>query len=119
APEPAAAAPAPRLSGERRSEPVVRTAAGLPSRTTKVQAPAPVPAPAAAPAPAPVTVPGARPALPERVPQTHIAEQLREPRAAETPVRQDAATPEEVADAWADYEHGTQTVEEELRRDRP
>ncbi|MFD9262627.1 hypothetical protein ACFVZQ_29755, partial [Streptomyces sp. NPDC059538] len=73
----------------------------------------PVPAPAPAPALA------GRPALPERVPQTHIAEQLREPRAQETVVRPDTATPEEVADAWADYEQGTQTVEEELRRDQP
>lgn len=94
------AVPAPRPP-----EPVPHTAAGLPSRRTK--------------APAAVLEPGVRPALPERVPQTHIAAQLRAPRAPETPVRQDAATPEEVADAWADYEHGTQTVEEELRRDRP
>ncbi|MFD7555250.1 nitrate- and nitrite sensing domain-containing protein [Streptomyces sp. NPDC059835] len=120
-PEPAAVAPAPRPSVERRPEPVVRTAAGLPSRTTKAHTKAHTKADTKADtkAPAPVTVPGARPALPERVPQTHIAQQLREPRAAETTVRQDAATPEEVADAWADYEHGTQTVEEELRRDRP
>ncbi|MFI6121986.1 nitrate- and nitrite sensing domain-containing protein [Streptomyces sp. NPDC051064] len=61
----------------------------------------------------------AKPALPERVPQAHIAEQLRAPHAPETAVHQDAATPEEVADAWADYEHGTQTVEEELRQDQP
>ncbi|MFD9728287.1 hypothetical protein ACFWXG_31285, partial [Streptomyces sp. NPDC059072] len=121
APEPAAVAQAPRPSGERRPEPVVRTAAGLPSRTTKAHTKAPATADTNADteAPAPVTVPGVRPALPERVPQTHIAQQLREPRAAETTVPQDAATPEEVADAWADYEHGTQTVEEELRRDRP
>ncbi|WP_447041693.1 nitrate- and nitrite sensing domain-containing protein [Streptomyces sp. DSM 118878] len=62
---------------------------------------------------------GAKPALPERVPQTHIAEQLRAPHAPKTAVDQDAATPEEVADAWADYEHGTQTVEAELRQDQP
>ncbi|MEW5531645.1 hypothetical protein AB1328_17065, partial [Streptomyces virginiae] len=61
----------------------------------------------------------ARPALPERVPQTHLADQLRAPHAPETQVPQDTATPEEVADAWADYEQGTQTVEEELRRDQP
>lgn len=61
----------------------------------------------------------AKPALPERVPQAHIAEQLRAPHAPETAVAQDAATPEEVADAWADYERGTQTVEEELRQDQP
>ncbi|MER5764485.1 hypothetical protein, partial [Streptomyces sp. NPDC002082] len=60
----------------------------------------------------------ARPALPERVPQTHIAEQLRAPSAPEPAARPDTETPEEVADAWADYEHGTQTVEEELRRDQ-
>ncbi|MET9414024.1 nitrate- and nitrite sensing domain-containing protein [Streptomyces klenkii] len=62
-------------------------------------------------------VPG-RPALPERVPQTHIAQRLREPRAAE-PVGQDAATPEEVADAWADYEDSTRQAELELGQDRP
>ncbi|MEU6095042.1 nitrate- and nitrite sensing domain-containing protein [Streptomyces sp. NPDC047079] len=58
------------------------------------------------------------PALPERVPQTHMAEQLREPRVAEA-VGQDAATPEEVADAWADYEDSTRQVELELRQDQP
>lgn len=61
----------------------------------------------------------ARPALPERVPQTHIAEQLRAPRAPEPATGQDTATPEEVADAWADYEQGTQAVEAELRQDQP
>ncbi|WP_405791044.1 sensor histidine kinase [Streptomyces sp. NBC_00029] len=96
-------------------EPVVHTSAGLPSRRTK--APAALAAPAAALVRVPATA--ARPALPERVPQTHIAEQLREPRAPETTVRPDTATPEEVADAWADYEQGTQTVEEELRREQP
>jgi signal transduction histidine kinase len=60
----------------------------------------------------------ARPVLPERVPQAHMAEQLREPRAPE-PAGEDSATPEEVADAWTDYERGTQTVEEQLRRDQP
>ncbi|MFD6971497.1 nitrate- and nitrite sensing domain-containing protein [Streptomyces sp. NPDC059949] len=99
---------------EREPEPVPRTSAGLPSRRTKTLAPVPVPA--ARPAPVSGT---ARPALPERVPQTHIADQLRAPRAPETAVRPDTATPEEVADAWADYEQGTQTVEEELRRDQP
>ncbi|WP_223267803.1 sensor histidine kinase [Streptosporangium nondiastaticum] len=59
-----------------------------------------------------------RPALPERVPQTHIAQRLREPRAAE-PAGRDAATPEEVADAWADYEDSTRQVELELRQDQP
>ncbi|MGI5358959.1 sensor histidine kinase [Streptomyces sp. CA-252508] len=61
----------------------------------------------------------ARPALPERVPQTHMAEQLREPRAAEEAVTPDEATPQEVADAWDDYEQGTRTVENELRQDQP
>ncbi|MET8677980.1 nitrate- and nitrite sensing domain-containing protein [Streptomyces sp. NPDC004647] len=59
-----------------------------------------------------------RPTLPERVPQTHIAEQLRESRAPEAAAR-DSATPEEVADAWTDYEDGTQNVEAELRREQP
>ncbi|MGW0391503.1 sensor histidine kinase [Streptomyces sp. NPDC003042] len=62
---------------------------------------------------------GARPALPERVPQTHIAEPLRAPSTPQPDVVQDDSTPEEVADAWADYEHGTQSVEAELRQDRP
>ncbi|MEU7281051.1 nitrate- and nitrite sensing domain-containing protein [Streptomyces sp. NPDC045431] len=62
---------------------------------------------------------GARPPLPERVPQTHMARQLLEPRAPEATVAPDTATPEEVADAWSDYEHGTQQVEQELRRDQP
>lgn len=132
APEPVAALPAPRPSAERERErepePVTHTAAGLPSRIAKL--PARVPASAPAPTPTPTATPEpevrqalaaapTRPALPERVPQTHIAEQLRAPRAPETAVRPDTATPEEVADAWADYERGTQTVEEELRRDRP
>ncbi|MEU4358551.1 sensor histidine kinase [Streptomyces virginiae] len=100
--------------------PVVHTSAGLPSRRTKTPRPAPAAAPAAVPAvrPAAAAAP-ARPALPERVPQTHLADQLRAPHAPETRVPQDTATPEEVADAWADYEQGTQTVEEELRRDQP
>ncbi|MGK5543728.1 nitrate- and nitrite sensing domain-containing protein [Streptomyces sp. URMC 127] len=59
-----------------------------------------------------------RPALPERVPQTHLTRRLREPREAE-PVGRDAATPEEVADAWADYEDGTRQVELELGQDQP
>ncbi|MFI1467230.1 nitrate- and nitrite sensing domain-containing protein [Streptomyces wuyuanensis] len=60
-----------------------------------------------------------RPALPERVPQTHMAEQLLGPRRpTETAAVREEDTPEEVADAWADYEQGTQTVEEELRQDR-
>ncbi|MGW5847738.1 nitrate- and nitrite sensing domain-containing protein [Streptomyces sp. NPDC055254] len=108
----APSAPAPRRAEEREPEPVLPAGAGLPRRRTTVPAPGPAVRPAQADAPA-------RPALPERVPQTHIAEQLRAPSAPETAVRQDTATPEEVADAWADYEHGTQTVEEELRRDQP
>ena len=44
---------------------------------------------------------------------------VRAPHAPETAVHQDAATPEEVADAWADYDHGTQTVEGELRQGQP
>ncbi|MFF3286234.1 nitrate- and nitrite sensing domain-containing protein [Streptomyces sp. NPDC003023] len=62
------------------------------------------------------------PPLPERVPQSHLVEQLRapqEPQPAAGPGGADAATPEEVADAWADYEHGTETVEQELRREQP
>ncbi|MFE9482264.1 nitrate- and nitrite sensing domain-containing protein [Streptomyces spororaveus] len=98
-------------------EPVVHTSAGLPSRRAKTPAAAPVPVPAAVAALVPAVA--VRPALPERVPQTHMSEQLREPRAQESVVRPDTATPEEVADAWADYEQGTQTVEEELRRDQP
>ncbi|MER7468456.1 nitrate- and nitrite sensing domain-containing protein [Streptomyces sp. NPDC097981] len=62
---------------------------------------------------------GTRPPLPERVPQTHLTRQLRGPRAPEPDAGQDAATPEEVADAWADYEEGTQKVEAELRQDQP
>ncbi|MFB6578915.1 nitrate- and nitrite sensing domain-containing protein [Streptomyces sp. NPDC056402] len=118
--KPVAPEPAPDPEPAPVPEPVVHTSAGLPSRRTK--APAAVPAaPAAVPVPAlvPAPAPAVRPALPERVPQTHIAEQLREPRAQERVVRPDTATPEEVADAWADYEQGTQTVEEELRRDQP
>ncbi|WP_257981228.1 nitrate- and nitrite sensing domain-containing protein [Streptomyces sp. CB02959] len=83
-------------------------AAGLPRRQPS-QAPAAVRTP-----------PGdgsAPPPLPERKPQTHIAQQLRERRASE-PVSQDTETPQEVADAWADYEQGTETVEIELRRDK-
>ncbi|MFJ4777302.1 nitrate- and nitrite sensing domain-containing protein [Streptomyces sp. NPDC088762] len=122
--DPAPAASAPRLAEERKPELVLHTAAGLPTRGTKRPAPAAVPVPSRPPAPAPAAAPAptpgpGRPALPERVPQTHIAEQLRAPRAPETVVPQDTATPEEVADAWADYEQGTQTVEEELRRDQP
>ncbi|MGW7441519.1 nitrate- and nitrite sensing domain-containing protein [Streptomyces sp. NPDC054849] len=104
----------PEQERETAPEPVLHTSAGLPSRRTKALAPVAVPALRPDPADGP-----ARPALPERVPQTHIADQLRAPRAPQTPVRPDTETPEEVADAWADYEQGTQTVEEELRRDQP
>ncbi|MFJ8691615.1 sensor histidine kinase [Streptomyces roseolilacinus] len=86
----------------------------------------PVPAPRAARA---TTDGGARPALPERVPQTHLAEQLRVPRTtADDAGARDTgsggpdhaeASPEEVADAWADYEDGTRKVEAELRQDQP
>ncbi|RSS84363.1 sensor histidine kinase [Streptomyces sp. WAC06614] len=101
----------------------------LPART-----PEPVAAPAPVRAPAPVllhtaaglparraagTDEGARPGLPQRVPQTHMTEQLREPRTPEPEPRPDTETPEEVADAWADYEEGTQTVEIELRQEQP
>ncbi|KUH40244.1 MULTISPECIES: nitrate- and nitrite sensing domain-containing protein [Streptomyces] len=72
----------------------------------------------------------ARPPLPERVPQTHLVEQLRTPppgdggaAAQETGTGpgtgHDGASPEEVADAWAEYEDGTRKVEEELRQDQP
>ncbi|WP_228979282.1 nitrate- and nitrite sensing domain-containing protein [Streptomyces sp. DH12] len=72
----------------------------------------------------------ARPRLPERVPQTHLARQLRTPPAADGGATtgeagkgpgagHDGASPEEVADAWAEYEDGTRKVEEELRQDQP
>ncbi|GGW71842.1 sensor histidine kinase [Streptomyces xantholiticus] len=106
--------PPPRRLEERKPELVLHSRSGLPSRRTHErsrESTLPV---------RPVPPDGdSRPALPERVPQTHIAEQLREPRAPEPAVGRSAATPEEVADAWADYEHGTQTAEEELRQDQP
>ncbi|MGW7367727.1 sensor histidine kinase [Streptomyces sp. NPDC054841] len=106
--------PAPRRIDERKPELVLHSRSGLPSRRTherSQQSGLPV---------RPVATDGdSRPPLPERVPQTHIAEQLRVPRAPEPVVGQSEATPEEVADAWADYEHGTQTVEQELRQDQP
>ncbi|MGX1881765.1 nitrate- and nitrite sensing domain-containing protein [Streptomyces sp. NPDC055287] len=114
--------PAPRRLDEPRPGPGPQGKPGLPSRRTSERPPEPVnersqarthPALPAAPAG------DARPALPERVPHTHITEQLRAPRAPEAPAGQDAATPEEVADAWADYEQGTQKVEAELRQDQP
>ncbi|MEU9719678.1 nitrate- and nitrite sensing domain-containing protein [Streptomyces sp. NPDC047976] len=102
----------------------------LPERTPRpaaVRGPVPVPvpedapAPAAEPEPAPAAepAPGARPALPERVPQTHLTRQLRGPRAPEPAAGRDPETPEEVADAWADYEEGTKKVEAELGADQP
>ncbi|MFF3314120.1 nitrate- and nitrite sensing domain-containing protein [Streptomyces sp. NPDC003035] len=112
------AVPAPRPPVERKPELVLHTGAGLPTRRVAERAPE-------GPGVTPDGIPGVTPdspsrrALPERVPQTHIAEQLRAPRAPEEAVVQDEATPEEVADAWADYEHGTQTAEEELRQDQP
>ncbi|MET9800913.1 sensor histidine kinase [Streptomyces sp. NPDC006368] len=116
-------------SEERKPELVlhVGAAAALPVRRTQARAQertrhgtreqSPDPAPDRTPVRSLGT--GSRPPLPERVPQTHMAEQLREPRAPEATVAQDTATPEEVADAWSDYEHGTQQVEQELRRDQP
>ncbi|KJY24789.1 hypothetical protein VR46_41990 [Streptomyces sp. NRRL S-444] len=97
---------------------------------TAVRAPAPEVRQAAAPMPVRLRTEqalparsgpgdGARPPLPERVPQTHLTRQLRGPRAPEPDAGRDAATPEEVADAWADYEEGTRTVEAELRQDQP
>ncbi|MGW0749094.1 sensor histidine kinase [Streptomyces sp. NPDC002587] len=117
--------PAPRLPGEhepgereaeerkpeeRKPELVLHTGSGLPSRRPPERRTDGPPA---------ARDGGARPALPERVPQTHIAEQLRAPRAPEPVAGQDTATPEEVADAWADYEQGTRTVEAELRQEQP
>ncbi|MBT2490783.1 nitrate- and nitrite sensing domain-containing protein [Streptomyces sp. ISL-96] len=95
----------PRRLDERGPEPASEMKTGLPSRRPQER-------PQARPQ-------GSRPTLPERVPHTHIAEQLREPRAPQAAAVQDAATPEEVADAWADYEQGTQKVEAELRQDQP
>ncbi|MGW0733932.1 nitrate- and nitrite sensing domain-containing protein [Streptomyces sp. NPDC002851] len=131
APSAPAPAPAPGLLDERKPELVPHPKTdGLPSRRTPERSPErpvesvkpvepAVPVESKAPAPSVTRDAGAKPTLPERVPQAHIAEQLRAPRAAETVTDQDAATPEEVADAWADYEHGTQTVEQELRQDQP
>ncbi|MCB5165578.1 nitrate- and nitrite sensing domain-containing protein [Streptomyces bambusae] len=114
APEPVPAAPRP--SGPQpAAEPLPPTAAGLPARR-RTGPPQAAVEPAAVPPQRPAA---GRPALPERVPQTHMTEQLRGPRPAEPATGPDTATPEEVADAWADYEHGTQTVEQELRREQP
>lgn len=130
-------APVPQPAEERRPKLVTRQRAGdpaddpapgtpgapeLPRRPRKEQArqdrnTAPEAPPRSGSGDMPGDVPG-RPALPERVPQTHMTQRLREPRAAE-PVGRDAATPEEVADAWADYEDSTRQVELELRQDQP
>ncbi|MER7107202.1 sensor histidine kinase [Streptomyces sp. NPDC000229] len=135
----APATPAPRRTDEDRPELVLHVADPLPVRQAPARhaAPALDAAPRRAPAleapdrPAPdrpaldrvtrgLTRDGAaRPVLPERIPQTHMAEQLREPRTTDTAPRPDAATPQEVADAWDDYEQGTRTVEIELRQDQP
>ncbi|WP_244282899.1 nitrate- and nitrite sensing domain-containing protein [Streptomyces flavidovirens] len=124
--------PQPRRIGERKPEPSPPGApkSALPSRRTPERAPERThertdepaherPAEGARPARPTAPVGDSRPALPERVPHTHIAEQLREPRAPQATAGQDTATPEEVADAWADYEQGTQKVEAELRQDQP
>ncbi|MCX5195664.1 nitrate- and nitrite sensing domain-containing protein [Streptomyces sp. NBC_00249] len=123
---------------ERRRTPTPAPAAALNPVRVPVRVPVREPAPDAdaAPAPAPVPVPPrperslparaatataahARPALPERVPQTHLTRQLRGPRAPEPDAGPDAATPEEVADAWADYEEGTKKVEAEFGVNQP
>ncbi|RKT08552.1 signal transduction histidine kinase [Streptomyces sp. 3211.6] len=91
-----------------------------PAGATATAAPAPLPAPRGPALPTRATAPAdPRPALPERVPQTHLTRQLRGPRAPEPDAGRDAATPEEVADAWADYEEGTKKVEAELGADQP
>ncbi|MFI9308698.1 sensor histidine kinase [Streptomyces triculaminicus] len=127
--KPAAPSPVSQPAEERRPKLVARQptgdpaddpapdASGLPRRPRKEQV-----RQAANTAPETPTPSGSgdapgRPALPERVPQTHMTQRLREPRAAE-PVGQDAATPEEVADAWADYEDSTRQAELELRQDQ-
>lgn len=125
-------APAPKPLDERKPELVLhaktgsaagtRTPERLPERPVETKPPVESKPTVASKPPLPSVARdgAAKPALPERVPQAHIAEQLRAPtQARETAVDQDEATPEEVADAWADYEHGTQTVEAELRQDQP
>ncbi|MGP3983196.1 nitrate- and nitrite sensing domain-containing protein [Streptomyces sp. KR80] len=120
APESLPAAPAPRPVDARKPELVLHVHSG-PAADPLPPRPEPPRRAESPPAQAVRTLerdPAAVPALPERVPQTHMVEQLRQPRAPE-PAGQDVATPEEVADAWADYEHSTRTVEEELRQDQP
>ncbi|WP_262386815.1 nitrate- and nitrite sensing domain-containing protein [Streptomyces sp. TRM49041] len=129
APPPTDAASGPRGADGGKPELVLHVGSGLPVRPTHERAPDR--AQAGAGAARPVARGGdARPALPERVPQTHMAEQLRTARpAGGGTAAQDAdssggtvrdeASPEEVADAWAEYEDGTRKVEEELRQDQP
>ncbi|MFF8288638.1 nitrate- and nitrite sensing domain-containing protein [Streptomyces sp. NPDC016309] len=120
-PLPAPAAPvalAARRSGEDAPGPVPHAADPLPVRRV-TDRPSLPPARRAPDRPALGRPAAERPALPERVPQTHMAEQLREPRATDPSPRPDGATPQEVADAWDDYERGTRTVENELRQDQP
>ncbi|MGW2563661.1 nitrate- and nitrite sensing domain-containing protein [Streptomyces sp. NPDC001514] len=108
-------APAPRGLGDGKPELVLHKGSGLPIRPTHERSKE-----TAQPVRAAAGDGDTRPTLPERVPQTHMAEQLRAPRHAPAAAAvQDEATPEEVADAWADYEQGTQMVEDELRRDQP
>ncbi|MCJ1676586.1 nitrate- and nitrite sensing domain-containing protein [Streptomyces sp. APSN-46.1] len=104
------------VTGPRAAELVLHTGSRLPTRRGPEPSAEGKRTPALRPAPRDGD---ARPSLPERVPQTHMTEQLRGPRAPEPALGPDTATPEEVADAWADYEQGTQTVEAELRRDQP
>ncbi|MGI5479132.1 nitrate- and nitrite sensing domain-containing protein [Streptomyces lavendofoliae] len=115
--EPATPGPRP-AAAEDRPGTAPRAADPLPVRRNPAR-PAPEPPSAGRPSPDRPDGGATRPALPERVPQTHMAEQLREPLAADTAVAPDEATPQEVADAWDDYEQGTRTVENELRQDQP
>ncbi|MFE2876106.1 nitrate- and nitrite sensing domain-containing protein [Streptomyces roseus] len=105
---PPAAAPAPvrRVAPEPAPD---RAAPGRPAPALAQRTPALRPASGEA---------GDRPALPERVPQTHMTSQLRAPRAPEPEPGPGPDTPEEVADAWADYEEGTQKVEAEIRQEQ-
>ncbi|MFF4646256.1 nitrate- and nitrite sensing domain-containing protein [Streptomyces sp. NPDC001389] len=135
---PAAQHPEPGPRPDREPRPAaVPAPVRIPVREPAVREPAPEAPPTPAPGPepaAPAPLPprperalptrstaaaDARPALPERVPQTHLTRQLRGPRAPEPDAGRDAATPEEVADAWADYEEGTKKVEAELGADQP
>ncbi|MET9959509.1 nitrate- and nitrite sensing domain-containing protein [Streptomyces sp. NPDC006326] len=119
-PGPAERGPEPEREPVPKPAPVLTPVRAPVPEVPPVPAPMPVPRPAERAAPA-RSGPGdpTRPALPERVPQTHLTRQLRGPRAPEPDVGRDAATPQEVADAWAEYEEGTQKVEAELRQDQP